>query len=51
MRLLVTMAIGAVLGLIVAVIVNSVITIPVAPLVGLFLGALAGWVYRPGSSL
>ena len=48
---LTSMAIGAVLGLIVAVIVNSVITIPVAPLVGLFLGALAGWVYRPGSSL
>jgi hypothetical protein len=51
MRLVVSMAIGAVLGLIVVLIVNSVITIPLAPVVGLFLGALAAWVYRPGSRL
>ncbi|MDX6615073.1 MAG: hypothetical protein QOD60_164 [Solirubrobacterales bacterium] len=51
MRLAASMAIGAVLGLILGLFVNAVIGISLAPEICLLLGALVGWVYRPTARL
>jgi hypothetical protein len=42
-----TVAVGAVLGLVLGVLVSLATDLPLAPEIGLLLGGLAGWVRRP----
>jgi hypothetical protein len=43
-------AIGAVAGLLVGILVSVATDLPLAPEVGLALGALAGWLWRRGEA-
>jgi hypothetical protein len=46
----VAIALGAVLGLALGILVSVTTDVPLAPEVGLVLGALAGWLLRRGSA-
>jgi hypothetical protein len=46
----VAIALGAVLGLALGILVSVTTDVPLAPEVGLVLGALAGWLWRRGSA-
>jgi hypothetical protein len=50
MSLGVTIAVGAVIGLALGIVVSVTTDVPLAPEVGLILGALAGWLSRRNSA-
>jgi hypothetical protein len=50
MRLGPTIAVGAVIGLALGIVVSVATDVPVAPEAGLVLGALVAWLWRRGSA-